>query len=105
MGRVVRIGCVNPVRAIDDEDDEGERVAKDELADAGNVHSDAAEEVEGAADGNEGCRVGAFELKKAEHGRGERDKETEDTEQGRITWRRACQHATATLELKSTSLT
>ena len=85
VGWVVGIGCVDPVRAVDDEDDEGESVAKDELADTGNVHGDAAEEVEGAADGHEGCRVGSLELEKTEHGRGERDEETEDAEQGWVT--------------------
>lgn len=49
------------------------------------LHGDAAEEVESARDGSQGGVVRAFEVEEAEHGRLERNKEAEETQEGWVT--------------------
>ena len=85
VGRIAGVCLVDPMAAIDDEDDEGECIPKNKLGNASNIHGDAAHEVPGAAGSDQGSRIGTFELEEAPHCCRERDQKPEDTEQSWIT--------------------
>ncbi|KAM0319985.1 hypothetical protein ACHAO8_000578 [Botrytis cinerea] len=84
--RIVEKSEVDPVHAEDYEDGEGEAVTEYEFADSGDGHGDAAEHVEGSADGDEGGGGGALEGEEREDGGGEGDEEAEEAEEGGISW-------------------
>lgn len=86
MEGIVEVSIVDPVHAEDYEDGKGEGVAQHEFADAGDDHGDAAEHVEGSADGDEGRGGGALEGEQREDGGGEGDEEAEEPEEGGISW-------------------
>ncbi|QSZ28527.1 hypothetical protein DSL72_003025 [Monilinia vaccinii-corymbosi] len=83
---IVEEAEVGHVHAEDDEGGKGERVAEDELADAGDDHGDAAVHVEGARGGEEGLGRGTLEVEEREDGAAEGDEEAEESEEGWVPW-------------------
>jgi hypothetical protein len=85
VGRIAGVCLVDPMAAIDDEDDEWEGIAQDKLGNAGNIHGDATHEIPRAADSDQGSRIGTFELEETPHCCLEGNQEAEDAEQGWVT--------------------
>jgi hypothetical protein len=82
VGRVAGVRQDEPVATIDDEYGEGEGIAQDKLGKAGDIHGDAAHEIQGAADTDQGSQIRALELEETPHGDLKWDKEADETEQG-----------------------
>jgi hypothetical protein len=82
VGWVAGVRQDEPVATIDDEYGEGEAIAQNKLGKTGDIHGDAAHEIQGAADAHQGSQIRAFELKKTPHGDLKWDKEADETEQG-----------------------
>jgi hypothetical protein len=57
VGWIAGVCQDEPVATIDDEHGEGEGIAQNKLGKAGDVHGDAAHEIQGAADGHQGSQV------------------------------------------------
>ena len=82
VGRIASVRQDEPVATIDDEYGEGEGISQNKLGETGNIHGDAAHEIQGAADGHQGSQIRAFELEETPHGDLKWDKEAAETEQG-----------------------
>lgn len=76
--RIRDVAQVHPMASIYYEYNKRERVPKYEFANAGDVHSDASDEIVWAGDAGEGSWTAALELKQAKNRAGEGKQESED---------------------------
>ena len=84
VGWIAGVRQDEPVATIDDEDGEGEAISQNKLGKTGDIHGDAAHEIQGAADAHQRRQIRAFELEETPHGDLKWYKEADETEQGRV---------------------
>jgi len=82
VGWVTGVRQDEPVATIDDENGEGEAISQNKLGKTGDIHGDAAHEIQRAADAHQRGQIRAFELEETPHGDLKWDKEADETEQG-----------------------
>jgi hypothetical protein len=82
VGWIAGVRQDEPMATIDDEYGEGEGISQNKLGKTGDIHGDAAHEIQRAADAHQRGQIRAFELEETPHGDLKWDKEADETEQG-----------------------